>query len=126
MFRPHALWRTRASPGPGSPTGTSSNCRTSGPPQEWNRMAFGTLPPCPAGTRGDLRRGPESGRCHALTSPLEQPDDPGEDDIAHECRDRQGLVRGRRWPEEDEGLDREHDDAQHHGGDPTRRLSLEA
>src|SRR5215831_3683628 len=36
-----AVWRTRASPGPGLPTCTSSHCRTSGPPVLWKRMAWG-------------------------------------------------------------------------------------
>src|SRR6185436_2840094 len=39
-FRPIALCATRASPGPGSPTGTSSHCRTSGPPVLWKRIAW--------------------------------------------------------------------------------------
>src|SRR5690349_6165831 len=38
-LRPMALCATRASPGPGSPTGTSSHCRTSGPPVLWKRIA---------------------------------------------------------------------------------------
>src|SRR2546421_823253 len=38
---PIAVWRTRAWPGPGSPTGTSSSCSTSGPPVLWKRIAFG-------------------------------------------------------------------------------------
>src|SRR6266851_992984 len=42
---PQALWRTRASPGPGSPTWTSSHLRTSGPPCCWMRMAFGISSP---------------------------------------------------------------------------------
>src|SRR5205085_10716766 len=40
------LWRTRASPGPGSPTLTSSRCRTSGPPVAWKRMACAMLFSC--------------------------------------------------------------------------------
>src|SRR5215469_589658 len=40
-FKPTAVWRTRASPGPGLPTGTSSHLRTSGPPFWWKRMACG-------------------------------------------------------------------------------------
>src|SRR3977135_2181100 len=36
-----AVWRTRAWPGPGSPTGTSSSWRTSGPPVLWKRTALG-------------------------------------------------------------------------------------
>src|SRR5215216_2753137 len=31
-FTPMARWRMRTSPGPGSPTGTSTSCMTSGPP----------------------------------------------------------------------------------------------
>src|SRR6266850_2054779 len=42
---PQALWRTRASPGPGSPTCTSSHLRTSGPPCCWMRIAFGISSP---------------------------------------------------------------------------------
>src|SRR5688572_3835963 len=34
------LWRTRAWPGPGAPTSTCSNRRTSGPPVSWMRMAW--------------------------------------------------------------------------------------
>src|SRR5688572_15386673 len=39
-LRPMALWATRASPGPGSPTETSSHWRTSGPPVLWKRIAW--------------------------------------------------------------------------------------
>src|SRR5215472_5832353 len=39
-LRPIAVWRTRASPGPGLPTRTSSQARTSGPPALWKRMAW--------------------------------------------------------------------------------------
>src|SRR5215472_15433853 len=39
-LRPIAVWRTRASPGPGLPTRTSSQARTSGPPTLWKRMAW--------------------------------------------------------------------------------------
>src|SRR5687768_3568208 len=35
-----ALWRTRAWPGPGAPTSTSSTWSTSGPPCLWYRTAF--------------------------------------------------------------------------------------
>src|SRR5207248_753621 len=38
---PTAVCRTRAWPGPGSPTSTSSHRRTSGPPVWYRRMAFG-------------------------------------------------------------------------------------
>src|SRR5229473_8613761 len=38
---PIAVWRTRAWPGPGSPTGTSSSCSTSGAPVLWKRTALG-------------------------------------------------------------------------------------
>src|SRR5678809_759110 len=33
------VWRTRAWPGPGSPTSTVSSSSTSGPPVWWKRMA---------------------------------------------------------------------------------------
>src|SRR5687767_7845309 len=36
---PMAVWRTRASPAPGSPTSTSSSRRTSGPPWAWITIA---------------------------------------------------------------------------------------
>src|SRR4051794_9041985 len=39
-FTAMKLWRTRASPGPGSPTSTLSNFRTSAPPVSWKRMAL--------------------------------------------------------------------------------------
>src|SRR3954454_15119725 len=38
-FSPTAVWRMRASPGPGLPSVTSSQTRTSGPPVLWKRMA---------------------------------------------------------------------------------------
>src|SRR5687767_2212847 len=38
-LRPTAVWRIRSSPGPGSPTSTSSHFITSGPPTEWMRIA---------------------------------------------------------------------------------------
>src|SRR5688572_31514011 len=37
---PIAVWRMRAWPWPGSPTCTSSTCRTSGPPVLWNLTAL--------------------------------------------------------------------------------------
>ena len=37
---PTAVCRTRAWPSPGSPTSTSSQRRTSGPPVSWKRMIF--------------------------------------------------------------------------------------
>ena len=40
---PMAVWRTRASPGPGSPTVTSSQVSTSGPPLAFMRMACGMI-----------------------------------------------------------------------------------
>src|SRR5262245_57519431 len=42
---PQALWRTRASPGPGSPAWTSSHFKTSGPPCWWMRIALGIASP---------------------------------------------------------------------------------
>src|SRR5690349_12532853 len=39
-FTAMKLWRTRASPGPGSPTSTLSNFRTSASPVWWRRMAL--------------------------------------------------------------------------------------
>src|SRR5690554_2191176 len=41
MLRPIAVWRTRASPGPGSATSTSRSARTSGPPNSSMRTARG-------------------------------------------------------------------------------------
>src|SRR5882757_4077355 len=38
-FSPTAVWRIRTSPGPGLPSVTSSQTRTSGPPVLWKRMA---------------------------------------------------------------------------------------
>src|ERR1700710_1576302 len=38
-FSPTAVWRMRASLGPGLPTSTSSQTKTSGPPVLWKRMA---------------------------------------------------------------------------------------
>src|ERR1700759_1532251 len=49
-FRPTACCLTRASPGPGSPTCTSSQVSTSGPPVLWMRMALVML--CLLGSRG--------------------------------------------------------------------------
>src|SRR5262245_5089181 len=43
-FTPIAWRRTRACPGPGSGTGTSSTTRDSGPPGSWTRMAFMARP----------------------------------------------------------------------------------
>src|SRR5262245_50958516 len=40
-FTPTAVWRTRASPGPGLPIGTGSDTSTSGPPDLWKRIALG-------------------------------------------------------------------------------------
>src|SRR5258707_1232788 len=39
-LRPIAVWRTFTSPGPGSPTSTSSKRNSSGPPFLWMRMAL--------------------------------------------------------------------------------------
>src|SRR5713226_5517360 len=39
-FTPAASTRIRTSPGPGDGVGTSSSCRTSGPPVAWTRTAF--------------------------------------------------------------------------------------
>src|ERR1044071_1953333 len=46
-FTPTAECTTRACPGPGSGTGTSTYCRTSGPPNRSNRIALATLSPRP-------------------------------------------------------------------------------
>src|SRR5262245_16454111 len=51
---PTAVWRTRISPGPGSPTSTSSQRSTSGPPVSWKRIALGMedmMPPMAKSTR---------------------------------------------------------------------------
>jgi hypothetical protein len=42
-FRPIACWRTRASPGPGSPTSTSTYSSTSGPPVRAMRIALAII-----------------------------------------------------------------------------------
>src|SRR5215831_9116832 len=51
---PIAVCRTRASPGPGTGSGTSSNRSSSGPPSWWTTIAFGMAaniaPPAPTGT----------------------------------------------------------------------------
>src|SRR6185503_2465667 len=39
-LRPIAVWRIFTWPAPGSPTSTSSSCRTSGPPVLWKRIAL--------------------------------------------------------------------------------------
>src|SRR3989304_5211951 len=39
-FSPMAVWRIRASPGPGRVTSTSSQRSTSGPPVSWIRIAL--------------------------------------------------------------------------------------
>src|SRR6478672_13576649 len=47
------LWRTRACPGPGSPTEASSRRRTSGPPIWWMRMAWAMVSPGRAASGAD-------------------------------------------------------------------------
>src|SRR5882672_727030 len=73
-FSPQALWRTRASPGPGSPTWTSSHFMTSGPPCWWMRIALGIASPWVDGLIGGARGASLLGRSFAagrlLTSTL--------------------------------------------------------
>src|SRR4029453_3541100 len=58
-LRPTATWRIRAWPGPGLPTATSSQRRTSGPPVSYIRVACAMVivsaSPSPSGRRAQRR-----------------------------------------------------------------------
>src|SRR5215210_3359443 len=60
---PAACWRSRTSPGPGSPISTSSHSRTSGPPVRWTRIACvaGLLPGRLTGQRGEQQQSDDVG-----------------------------------------------------------------